>query len=110
MGDDLVNPEAWDELRTKTSGAFALPGTRDEFIQVTEGRADIAARAAAIDPWLEQQGARVVASYGVGAAALEWWLHNLRPARKLIVTDYGGEDHRASRDALPPKQRPATTI
>lgn len=89
VGDDLVNPEAWDGLRTKTSGVFAIPSTRDEFIRVAEGRADIGARASAIDGWLTKQGTHVVASYGVGAAALEWWLYKLRPTRKLIVTDYG---------------------
>jgi len=89
VGDDLVRPDAWDRLRTKTSGVFAIPPTREEFVQTAEGRADIAGRARAIDAWLEGRGARVVASYGVGGAALEWWLHKLRPRRKLIVTDYG---------------------
>jgi len=89
VGDDLVRPEAWDRLRTETSGAFSIPTTREEFVRTAEERADIAGRARAIDAWLEQQGAEVVASYGVGGAALEWWLHKLRPRRKLIVTDYG---------------------
>jgi hypothetical protein len=89
VGDDLVRPEAWDRLRTETSGVFSIPPTREEFVRTAEERADIAGRARAIDAWLEQQGAEVVASYGVGGAALEWWLHKLRPRRKLIVTDYG---------------------
>jgi hypothetical protein len=89
VGDDLVRPEAWDRLRTKTSGVFAIPPTREEFVRTAEGRADIADRARAIDAWLEQQGAEVVASYGVGGAALEWWLRKLRPRRTLIATDYG---------------------
>jgi hypothetical protein len=89
VGDDLVRPEAWDRLRTTTSGVFALPPTREEFVRRAEGRADIEGRARAIDAWLEGQGAEVVASYGVGGASLEWWLHKLRPRRKLIVTDYG---------------------
>jgi len=89
VGDDLVRPDAWDRLRTQTSGVFAIPPTREEFVRTAEGRADIAGRARAIDSWLERQGARVVASYGVGGAALEWWLHKVRPRRKLIVTDYG---------------------
>jgi len=89
VGDDLRTPEAWDGLRTKTSGVFAIPSTRTEFVEVAERRPDIAARARAIDAWLEEQGARVVASYGVGGASLEWWLHRLRPDRKLLVTDYG---------------------
>jgi len=89
VGDDLVRPEAWDRLRTKTSGVFSIPPTREEFVRTAEERADIAGRARAIDAWLEGQGAEVVASYGVGGASLEWWLHKLRPRRKLIVTDYG---------------------
>jgi hypothetical protein len=51
-------------------------------------RRELAARARAIDAWLEEQGAQTVASYGVGGAQLEWWLHRLRPQRKLVVTDY----------------------
>ena len=46
-------------------------------------------RARAIDAWLDAQGSQSVASYGVGGAVLEWWLHTLRPARKLTLTDYG---------------------
>lgn len=89
VGDDLVKPEAWDGLRTKTSGVFSIPTTREDFVRVAEGRTDIAARARAIDAWLEEQGAQRVASYGVGGAQLELWLHRLRPRRQLVVTDYG---------------------
>jgi hypothetical protein len=89
VGDNLVDPKAWDGLRTQTDGGFSMPSTRDEFIRAAEGRTDIAARATAVDVWLEQQEARTVASYGVGSAALEWCLHGLRPERTLIVTDYG---------------------
>jgi hypothetical protein len=84
-----VRPEAWDRLRTETSGVFALPPTREDFVRSAEEHADIEGRARAIDAWLEEQGAEVVASYGVGGASLEWWLHKLRPRRKRIVTDYG---------------------
>lgn len=28
VGDDLVRPDAWDRLRTQTSGVFAIPPTR----------------------------------------------------------------------------------
>jgi hypothetical protein len=91
VGDDLVNPASWDGLRTRTDGAFAIPRTREEFIRAAEGRPEIAARAQAINSWLEQHGARAVASYGVGGAQLEWCLHRLRPGRELIVTDFGEE-------------------
>jgi hypothetical protein len=88
VGVDLVNAKAWDGLRTQTGGAFSMPSTRSEFIRATEARREIAARAAAVDAWLEQQGALTVASYGVGAASLEWCLYALHPERRLIVTDY----------------------
>ena len=89
VGSDLTNPESWDILRTKTSGAFSLPATREEFVRAATQQADIAARASAIDEWLDKQGANAVASYGVGGAALEWCMYQLRPDRELIITDYG---------------------
>jgi hypothetical protein len=89
VGADLVNPDSWDGLRTSPSGAFSLPATRAEFERMAAERSDIAARAHAIDDWLQSRGVEVVSSYGVGGAALEWWLHRLRPERKLIMTDYG---------------------
>jgi hypothetical protein len=89
VGDDLLNPDAWDGLRTKTSGAFALPATRDEFVRAAEARPELEARARAIDAWLDAQRVRRLASYGAGGAQLEVWLHRLRPERELIVTDYG---------------------
>ena len=52
---------------------------------------DIQARARAVDAWLEDNDCRVIASYGVGAAALEWWLSRLRPSRKTICTDYADD-------------------
>jgi hypothetical protein len=89
VGDDLVSPKAWDGLRTQTGGAFSMPATRSDFELAAERRTEIAARAAAVDAWLEQHAAKTVVSYGVGAAVLEWCLHALRPERRLIVTDYG---------------------
>jgi hypothetical protein len=89
VGSNLVRPEAWDGLRTQTCGAFSIPATRAEFVRAAETRPDIAARAHAIDDWLERQGARTVASYGVGGASLEWLLHQLRPGRGLTLSDYG---------------------
>jgi hypothetical protein len=91
VGPDLVTPEAWDRLRIGTNSAFSIPSTRTDFVRVAESRRDIAARARAIDAWLDEQGARVVASYGVGGASLEWWLHRLRANRRVVVTDYGEE-------------------
>lgn len=86
---DLATPEASDGLRTRTSGAFSIPGTRAEFVQIAKENRDLGVRARAIDAWLEQRGAKVVASYGAGGAALEWRLATLRPDRTLVVTDDG---------------------
>jgi hypothetical protein len=89
VGDDLVRPASWDGLRVATRGPFALPTTREEFVDAAQARPELEARARAIGAWLDSEDVRVLASYGVGAAALEWHLHNLRPSRELIVTDYG---------------------
>jgi hypothetical protein len=89
VGADLVTPEAWDGLRTRTSSAFSIPSTRAEFVRAAERNHDLDARAREIDAWFDKRGSNVVASYGVGGAALEWWLATLRPDRKLLVTEYG---------------------
>ena len=89
VGDDLVRPEAWDALRTQTTGPFGLPTERATWIAEAEANADVVARAAAIDRWLDEAGARSVASYGVGSGQLEWLLHRRSPQRDLIATDFG---------------------
>jgi hypothetical protein len=88
VGDDLVRPEAWDALRTRSGGPFALAGARAELERAAGERPDIEARARAIDAWLEQRAVRRLASYGVGGALLELWLLRLRPERELVLTDY----------------------
>ena len=91
VGDDLVRPEAWDALRTRTSGAFALPETREELERAADSRPEIAERARSIDRWLEDRGVRTLASYGVGAGLAELWPRRLRPQRALLLTDYAPE-------------------
>ena len=88
VGDDLVQPASWDALRTQTDGAFALAGSADELERIATTRAEIEARAGAIDTWLDEAGIRTLASYGVGAAVLEWWLLRIRPDRRLVLGDY----------------------
>jgi hypothetical protein len=88
VGDELVTPESWDALRTQTAGAFALAGSREELERQAKGRAEIGNRACAIDRWLEDQNVRTLASYGVGAGVLEWWLLRIRPERRLLLADY----------------------
>lgn len=88
VGRDLVRPEAWDRLRTETTGPFALPPTREAWEADAETRDDLRRRAKAIDALLREHNARSVASYGVGTGALELWLHRLDPERRLACTDY----------------------
>jgi len=88
VGDDLARPEAWDALRTRSGGPFALPASRSEWEQVADERPDIRDRARAIDDLLETRGVRRLASYGVGGAPLECWLHRLHGERELVLTEY----------------------
>ena len=89
VGDDLVRPEAWDALRTRTSGPFGLPADREAWTAAAEADGAIVGRADAIDRWLRAAGAESVASYGVGSGALELLLHRRAPGRRLIATDFG---------------------
>jgi hypothetical protein len=89
VGDDLVRPEAWDALRTRSSGAFAMPETREGWERLADERDDIRERCRALDAWLTEHGVDRLASYGVGGATVELWLHRLRPERELVLTDYG---------------------
>jgi hypothetical protein len=91
VGDDLVRAEAWDALRTRTAGAFALAGSREELERSADARPEIGERARVIDGWLGRHDAASVASYGVGGAVLEAWLLRLRPERRLVVADYAPE-------------------
>src|SRR4051794_24313501 len=88
VGDDLVRPEAWDGLRTQTAGPFALPAERTALERAADERDDLRTRARAIGAWLDGHGVSRLASYGVGGALLEVWLHRETPERELVVTDY----------------------
>lgn len=101
VGDDLVRPDSWDALRTRTSGAFAAASSREELEREARARADLRERARAIDGWLEQQGAATVASYGVGGGVLEWWLEQLRPERRLLLADYAPDTVERLRELFP---------
>jgi hypothetical protein len=88
VGDELVRPEAWDALRTRSDGPFALPSTREQWERVADERPDIRDRAREMDELLERRGVHRLASYGVGGAPLECWLHRIRPERELVLTEY----------------------
>jgi len=101
VGDDLGSPEAWDALRTRTSGPFALPATGDALAEAAHGDAALVARAAAISRWLERQGITSMASYGVGVPRLELLLREARPEVDLTVTEYAPENVERLRELLP---------
>lgn len=101
VGDDLVRPQAWDALRTQTRGAFAIARDRAELERMADERPEIAERARQIDTWLEQRGARTLASYGVGGALLELWLERLDSERQLRLTDYAPATVERVRELLP---------
>lgn len=89
VGDDLVRPEAWDALRTQSGGAFAIAHTAGELDAQADDRPEIGERTRLIDEWLTEREVDTLASYGVGGAVVERWLHRHAPERRLIATDYG---------------------
>ena len=89
VGDDLVRPEAWDALRTQTSGPFAMPADRADWEAEAAGVSSLVDRARAINAWLDGQSISSVASYGVGGASLEFLLWREAPTRRLVLSDYG---------------------
>jgi hypothetical protein len=68
--DDLIRPEAWDALRTQTSGAIARPADRQAW-RAASDNPDLRARAEALNHWLNVRHIRRLASYGVGTGGLE---------------------------------------
>jgi hypothetical protein len=101
VGDDLVRPEAWDALRTETAGPFALPASREAWEQALGGRPELEQRARRIDALLAELGAESLASYGVGVAMIEFWLHKLRPERPLRLGEYAPATVGRLRDVFP---------
>ena len=88
VGGALVRPDAWDALRTRTDGPFAIAATRAELDRQADSRADIATRARALDAWLGRRPTRRLVSYGVGGGVLECWLERLSPEREMVLTEY----------------------
>lgn len=101
VGDDLVRPVSWDALRTETSGAFALAHSPEELQRMAKARAEIGGRARAIDSWLENEKFGTLASYGVGAAVLEWWLLQIRPGRRMLLAEYAPRTLERLRELFP---------
>jgi hypothetical protein len=88
VGDDLLRPEAWDSLRTGTTGPFSIASDRGELERQADERPEIGERMRLVDRWLDQHGARSVVSYGAGGGVPELWLLRIAPERSLTLTDY----------------------
>jgi glycosyltransferase involved in cell wall biosynthesis len=101
VGDDLLRPDAWDSLRTKTSGPFSIASDRAELEHQADERPEIGARVQLLEDELTRRGAESVVSYGVGAAVPEAWMLRINPTRRLTVTDYAPETVARLRELLP---------
>jgi hypothetical protein len=101
VGHDLGRPEAWDALRTRTTGPFALPPTAEQLRRTAREDEALVARAATISRWLDGEGITSVASYGVGVGRLEVLLREARPDRELILTEYAPANVERLRELLP---------
>lgn len=91
VGRDLARPEAWDALRTRTSGPFAMAGDRAAWDAEADARPEIGERMERLAAVLRAERATRVASYGVGGALPERWLLRAMPELDLVLTDYGAE-------------------
>jgi hypothetical protein len=91
VGDDLVRPQAWDALRTQTTGPFAMARDGDELARMVEEHPEVGERARVIDRLLRERGAHSLASYGVGGGLPEAWLQRVAPELRLTLTDYAPE-------------------
>lgn len=101
VGDDLLQAEAWDALRTQTTGAFAMARDRAELERQADERPEIGERMREVDALLTEGGARKVVSYGVGGGLPELWLLRINPGRELVVTDFAPETVNRLRGILP---------
>jgi hypothetical protein len=101
VGDDLVRPEAWDALRMRSDGPFAMARTQDEAQRLALANPDIVARADALSAWLAREGVARMVSYGAGGGTLELLVSRHPGAPDLVLTDYGPETVQMLRDILP---------
>ena len=88
VGDDLLNPEAWDNLRIESSTMFVFHPDREEWDREITQNAYQEKRARQVVEWLDPRGIETIASYGVGPAPVERWINRLRPDWRFTLTDY----------------------
>jgi hypothetical protein len=101
VGEDLVRPEAWDALRTRTSGPFSVAASREQLEHEARERPELEQRAREIDRWLNQNDVGTLASYGVGGGIFEWWLEQLGSQRRLLLAEYAPETVERLRKLFP---------
>jgi hypothetical protein len=101
VGDDLVRPEAWDALRTKTTGPFGLADTREGWDRVADDHPILGERTKEILRLVEERGGGSIASYGVGGASLECWLKRQDPDLRLLIGEYAPATVERLRDVFP---------
>jgi hypothetical protein len=101
VGDDLVRPEAWDALRTRTDGPFAMARTTAEAERVALEHPELVGRADALAQWLHRERIGRVVSYGVGGGTMELLLSHHEHVPELVLTDYGPETVDGLRSLFP---------
>ena len=101
VGECLLRPEAWDNLRLETSGPFSIASDRAELDRQADAHPEIGDRMRIADTLLRERRVRRLVSYGVGGAMPEVWLLRLDPERQLVVTDYAPETVERLRGLLP---------
>jgi hypothetical protein len=101
VGDDLVRPEAWDALRTRTNGPFAMADSAEEAERQARAHPELVHRADALAAWLAREEIARMVSYGAGGGALELLVAPHTHAPELVLTDYGPETVARLRRVVP---------
>ena len=82
----LENPQAWDDVR-RSNASFGFAVDRADLISLGRGAPELRARASTVLSISGRFGSSI-ASYGVGAAALEAQLLDLSPDLRLTMTEF----------------------
>lgn len=101
VGDELASPGAWDGLRTRTDGPFAMAATLDEWHEQARAHPELRYRAEEVAATCDQLEINSLASYGVGGAVLEQWLSRSAPHLELTVTEYAPDTVARLREFFP---------